>query len=128
MATIVIDTNAYTKFMAGVAQATVPMSAATLLVVPFPVIAELRAGFLNGSRTAANMANLQTFLSARTVEVAHSSATVVSHYAELWLFLKQRGSQIPQNDLWIAAVTLALQLPLLTFDHHFDHLPQHQRV
>jgi predicted nucleic acid-binding protein len=51
-----------------------------------------------------------------------------SHYANLRLHLKSQGSPIPANDLWIAAMTKELQLPLLSNDHHFDLIPGLDRI
>jgi len=38
------------------------------------------------------------------------------------LELKKIGYPIPENDLWIAATCLELDIPLLTVDGHFDYV------
>lgn len=43
-------------------------------------------------------------------------------YAQVKLFLRQRGTPIPENDVWIAAFASAYRLPLLTRDRHFEVL------
>ena len=45
------------------------------------------------------------------------------HYAEIRLALKQQGRPIPENDMWIAAICRANDVPLLTFDKHFGYVP-----
>ena len=42
--------------------------------------------------------------------------------------LRKRGTPIPTNDIWIAALAMQHQLTLYTRDRHFDHLPQLKRI
>jgi tRNA(fMet)-specific endonuclease VapC len=42
--------------------------------------------------------------------------------------LKEAGFPIPENDLWIAALTRQHALPLLSDDAHFDRVAGIQRV
>ena len=50
-------------------------------------------------------------------------AFAAEHYAEIRLALKQKGRPIPENDMWIAAICRAHEVPLLTFDKHFAEIP-----
>ena len=45
--------------------------------------------------------------------------TVASRYARVRLKLKKSGNPIPENDIWIAAICLELDLPLISQDGHF---------
>ena len=45
------------------------------------------------------------------------------HYAELFATLRARGTPIPTNDLWIAALARQHRMPLLTFDARFATVP-----
>jgi tRNA(fMet)-specific endonuclease VapC len=38
--------------------------------------------------------------------------------------LKQSGTPIPDNDLWIAALSLEHNVRLITRDRHFECVPQ----
>jgi tRNA(fMet)-specific endonuclease VapC len=49
------------------------------------------------------------------------SATA-KHDARISVALEERGRPIPENDLWIAAVALELEMPLVTRDAHFDRI------
>jgi tRNA(fMet)-specific endonuclease VapC len=40
----------------------------------------------------------------------------------LILMLKKIGRPIPENDIWIAATCLELDVPLLSRDGHFDNI------
>ncbi|MFT5473906.1 MAG: tRNA(fMet)-specific endonuclease VapC, partial [Kiritimatiellia bacterium] len=46
--------------------------------------------------------------------VVHSNSATVRRYSELFADLRRRNKLIGPNDLWIAAATLSLGLPLLT--------------
>jgi len=45
------------------------------------------------------------------------------HYAEVNQNLRRRGTPIPTNDIWIAALALQHDLTLDTRDKHFQHVP-----
>ena len=49
------------------------------------------------------------------------SATA-KHSARISVALEESGRPIPENDLWIAAVALELEMPLVTRDAHFDRI------
>lgn len=53
------------------------------------------------------------------------STRVVRNYAELENYLRGSGRSIQQNDLWIAATTIAVKAHLLTTDKDFDPLHPH---
>ena len=46
-----------------------------------------------------------------------------NHYADVFAALRGRGTPIPTNDLWIAALARQHRLPLLTYDTHFEAVP-----
>ena len=43
-------------------------------------------------------------------------------YGQVKAGLARRGTQIPQNDIWIAALALEHKLPLATRDAHFTNI------
>jgi tRNA(fMet)-specific endonuclease VapC len=52
------------------------------------------------------------------------SESVAARYARVRFDLKQRGHPIPENDIWIAAACLDLEVPLLSRDDHFNLVPE----
>jgi tRNA(fMet)-specific endonuclease VapC len=36
--------------------------------------------------------------------------------------LARKGTPIPQNDIWMAALSIQCGLPLATTDQHFQHI------
>ena len=64
----------------------------------------------------------------RGVEVFFADEQTTHHYANLYRQLRQQGTPIPTNDIWIAALVVQHDLALHARDKHFDFLPQLVRV
>lgn len=50
------------------------------------------------------------------------------YYAEITLELMKKGTPIPSNDIWIAALCRQHALPLLSRDRHFDLVEGNKRI
>lgn len=121
---IALDTNAYSDYFRGAAATRVVIESADEIHLPFVVLAELRSGFAVGQRQAENERGLRRFLGSQDVFVDWPDDVTVSHYVDLYSYLRANGTPIPESDLWIAALTLQNNLTLCTSDAHFDYLPQ----
>lgn len=121
---LVLDTNAYTAFCKNHPKAVDAIQVADELLIPLMVLAELRAGFSLGRRGDENEKILQRFLNSKRVAVKQPNEATTYIYARLFAYLRKKGTPIPINDLWIAAITLQHEASLLTFDQHFEVLPQ----
>ena len=121
---IALDTNAYSDFMRGDAARIEIVRAARSISMPFVVLGELRAGFAAGNRESANAANLHRFLNSPRVSVLLPDEQTTHHYAQLYLQLRDKGTSIPTNDLWIASLAVQFSLVLCTSDRHFRQVPQ----
>jgi tRNA(fMet)-specific endonuclease VapC len=93
-------------------------------LVPFVVLAELRAGFAVGTQGRANERFLQRFLAKAGVEVVYATDATTHRYATLYRQLRQQGTPVPTNDLWIAALVTEHGARLCTRDAHFENLAQ----
>lgn len=121
---LVLDTNAYSNLQLGnVPKLKALVDQAELLLMPFVVDAELRAGFQGGLRKTDNYEKLQKFQSMDRVMLLWPSELTNEMYAKLWQELTIKGKPIPTNDVWIAAICLEHQFPLATSDKHFDYVP-----
>lgn len=125
---LALDTNRYTDFARGLAEVVEKLRQAERIYLPFVTLAELRAGFLCGRQARKNENHLVRFLNASRVEVLFADEHTTHHYARLFYQLRQQGTPIPTNDLWIAALVLQHDLLLYARDQHFDHLPQLPRL
>jgi len=121
---IAIDTNRYRDFMDGVPEAVAVLRRSPRVLVPFVVVAELRAGFAIGSRGVENERVFEQFLHRPRVEVLLPTIDTTRHYANLYRQLRYAGTPIPTNDLWIAALVVEHDILLYSRDAHFAALPQ----
>lgn len=125
---IAIDTNRYRDFCEGRTDAVERFRRADRIVLPFPVLAELRAGFACGTLARRNEAVLSLFLNRPRVVCQFADEQTTFHYARLFRQLREQGTPIPANDIWIAALVEQHQLVLYSRDRHFEHLPQLARL
>ncbi len=71
------------------------------------------AEFLSGATAAGqDVAAARQFL--YPYPLVHSSAAIITTYAECYAHLKKTGALIGPNDLWVAACGLAEATPILT--------------
>jgi tRNA(fMet)-specific endonuclease VapC len=125
---LALDTNRYSDFVRGDSIAVDKVHGATTVFLPFIAVAELRAGFAAGTKTAENEAILTRILSRPRVEVLYPDDATIRHYAALYQQLRRQARPMPTNDLWIAALVVQHNLVLFTRDRHFDHIPQILRI
>ena len=125
---LALDTNRYTDLCRGVEDTVRLVSTAEAVFLPFVVVAELRAGFAFGNKSAENERVLRRFLLKESVAVLYADDQTTHHYAAAYRQLRVQGTPVPTNDLWIAALVLQHNLRLHDRDRHFEHLPQIVRV
>ena len=122
MSRICLDTSAYSHFMRGDAAAVQIIGAARWVGVPSVVLGELRTGFLLGKQAAKNEEELARFLSHPLVEVLDVDESASRVYAEIMVALRESGTPLPTNDIWIAAVAAREGATVVTYDDHFRQI------
>jgi len=121
---IALDTSVAIAVLAGQAGSLLSQPVEQILL-PVPVVGELRYGALNSRRSAENLAEVERLVArCRVLDITAATAAV---YARLRLGLKEKGKPIPENDLWIAALCVEHQVPLVTLDGHFDVIEELER-
>lgn len=121
---LALDTNRYVDLCRGLDETVRLVASAEAVLVPFVVVAELRAGFALGRRAADNERVLRRFLIKDGVEVLFADDQTTLHYASVFRQLRLQGTPIPTHDMWISALVLQHNAVLHARDRHFDHLPQ----
>ena len=56
------------------------------------------------------------------VAVIDPDATTAEFYARTAVTLEKKGRPIPENDIWIAAMALELDMPLAARDAHYQQV------
>jgi tRNA(fMet)-specific endonuclease VapC len=122
---LVLDTNIYSDYAEGltdVVEAIVQYGQD--LFIPSIVLGELTYGFMKGKRQAYNERKLQQIINRLQIEIISVDNDVARKYGFIFLALQKKGTQIPINDVWIAACCMAVGGVLLTRDRHFEQVDQ----
>ncbi len=125
---LLLDTNRYADLGRQLPEVVERIAHADAVVVPFVVLAELRAGFRKGGRQEKNERQLAAFLDLPHVGVLYASPRTVDTVVDVLDHLRRRGTPIPAHDVWIAALALQHDLTLYSRDAHFENLPQVRRI
>ena len=120
---VLLDTSAYSALCRGNQAILSVVQQSETIAVSAVVLGELHSGFRAGNRCKENMTQLTHFLSKPSVRVLNVTEETALRYAEVDVYLRQRGRPIPRNDVWIAAAALEHGLQLLTLDVHFREIP-----
>lgn len=122
---VALDTHRYSDLARGVdPDLAALLETAETVAMPFVVLGELRGGFAFGKRSRENEQALQRFLVKPGVDVVFASESTTRHYAALYRQLREQGTPIPTNDIWIASLVVEHDLVLASRDPHFLNLPQ----
>lgn len=122
MSRYILDTSAYSHFMRGDSEVVDLIDAAHWIGVPAVVLGELWAGFLLGRRFDENDRQLREFLSSPVVFEIDITAEVSRAYADIVIALREAGTPLPVNDIWVAATAVVSGASVLTYDGHFRQI------
>jgi len=116
-----LDTNGAIAYLKGHPHAISWVEAAEALFLPVICYGELRYGALHSKKATMNLAKLEAL--ADLCALLDVTLSVADRYAEVRQYLAEKGTPIPEADLWIAAACLEHHLPILSEDPHFDWVP-----
>ena len=122
MKKILIDTNAYSSFMAGNKIILDYIIDSEITYFSTIVIGELFAGFFGGVKVSENRIDLKNFISKPGVQIIDVTIETSEIFGEIKNELSKKGKMIPINDIWIAAHSIETGSKLLTFDGHFSNI------
>ena len=122
MSSYCLDTSAYSNFRRGNEELAALLDRAELVGVPTVALGELRTGFLLGGRRRRNEVELDDFLDSPVVKVLSVDSETSRQYAEIVVELRNAGTPVPTNDIWIAATAARNGSTVLTCDDHFERI------
>ena len=117
-----LDTSAYVGFKRNAVEAVEIIVKAELIIFSPVVMGELMFGFRNGTRFKENMDDLDRFLKHEVVDLLPIGKITSDRYSRIAVKLRQQGTPIPTNDIWIAAQAMEQGAELITSDQHFDKI------
>jgi tRNA(fMet)-specific endonuclease VapC len=119
---IVLDTNAYTRLLAGDENVLDVIGTAEIVYMSIFVLGELYAGFAGGEKKRSNQEALHRFLLKPTVKILNATSETSKVFGMVKQELRIAGSPLPINDVWIAAHALETGSTLITYDRHFEKI------
>ena len=123
MRNVLVDTNAYIRYLAGDERVLDELARAGRVHMSVFVLGELYAGFRAGAQEKRNRKILEQFLDKPGVAVLEATQETAEYFGMVKAALKTAGRPIPLNDVWIAAQALETASVLVTYDAHFTAVP-----
>lgn len=122
MKKILLDTNAYTKLLAGAEEVLDAVGAAEIVYMSVFVLGELYAGFAGGSREKENKDTLHSFLLKPIVKILNATSETAEVFGLLKSNLTKAGTPVPISDVWIASHGMETGSTVITYDKHFKKM------
>jgi tRNA(fMet)-specific endonuclease VapC len=91
-----------------------------LIYLPVTVCGEMLYGAKNSSRLQYNLPRYQSLIA--SCEILNTEDKIADEYSSIKKQLRDAGSPIPENDIWIAAICMFYNIPLFSHDSHFDYV------
>jgi tRNA(fMet)-specific endonuclease VapC len=123
MKSVLLDTTAYSHLMRGETKVLDALAEAETVFMSLIVMGELNAGFASGTRKRENKDLLDKFLRKPTVKTLTLTAETAEIFGDIKHRLRQAGTPVPINDVWIAAQTQETGSLLISYDQHFRIIP-----
>jgi len=116
----VLDTSVFIGLEAGrdVDVASLPEVLVTTVITQ----AEIEVGVLSAPDVETRANRLATLEKLAGMPIIAADAEAAHKWARLRMFLREHGRRMEVNDLWIAAIAAANELPIVTQDADFDVL------
>ena len=119
MKKILIDTNAYTSFLAGNTDILNVLGESDVVYMSIFVLGEIYAGFRGGKKEKENRSTLTGFLSQPSIKILNATSNTSEVFGVVKNNLKSAGTPIPISDVWIAAHAIETGSTVITYDNHF---------
>ena len=117
---LLLDTSAIIESFRGNPKAREQLIEAPILYLPAIVVGELHRGLYNSKRAEQGRAKIARLQSISTSVVVDWKTGEL--YAQIDAELAGKGTLIPDNDVWIAALAKQHGLRLFTKDKHFERI------
>ena len=115
-----LDTNIIVEFLRGNPNAIAYLQKHTNFIVSAIVLGELSFGVENAKQFEKHIKQLDDFIVG--IEIIKIDAETAITYGKIKSELRKKGKPIPENDIWIAALSLQHNLTLVTNDAHFKNV------
>jgi tRNA(fMet)-specific endonuclease VapC len=115
---VVLDTNIAIAFLSDDRSVREHVAETERIILPAVVLGELFYGARHSDRVEDNLQRVEEL--ALNCEVLDVSIETARQYGIIKSELRRKGTPIPNNDIWIAALTQQYDATVATRDQHFD--------
>jgi len=112
-----VDTNIIIDFFSNDPELKEKLSFSKIMV-PSVVIGELYFGSYASPSEKSKIKEIEEFI--KECEIVHVDGETAKYYGKVKSQLKKSGTLIPENDVWIAALSQQHNAIVATRDKHFD--------
>ena len=116
-----LDTSVVIDLLGERRETVAALEALPHLLLSGVAMGELFYGALRSPNPARSVVRVRAFAERRHFLLI--DGTTGLHYAHIKNYLREQGTPIPDNDMWIAALAIQHDVGLLTSDNHFTRVP-----
>jgi tRNA(fMet)-specific endonuclease VapC len=121
-----LDTNIVIALFANDENVLAQLKIASEVFIPSIVLGELHYGANKSNRSQTNITRIEEF--AGENQILAADAETARHYGKVKNALHVKGKPIPENDIWIAALSIQHQCTLVTQDNHFSEVAELETI
>jgi len=114
-----LDTSAYSELKRGNRAVASLVRDSEHLYFSCVVAGELLYGFRFGGRYEQNWRELQQFIARPFVTLLEVTLTTADRFGRVARGLRNKGTPLPSNDIWVAAHAMECGAELVSLDQHF---------
>jgi len=115
-----LDSNIVIALFSGARSVIEHINQSSVVFLPAIALGELYYGAFNSSKQQTNIDRIDQL---RTqISIQDCDDTTAKFYGRIKKGLKDQGTPIPENDIWIEAIALQYNLTIATRDSHFNHV------
>lgn len=115
-----LDTNIVIPLFAGESAVLEKIEMAQEIYIPIIVMGELYYGAYKSVKVQNNLLKIEELgVEANLLDCNRATAKL---YGQIKSQLKSKGTPIPENDIWIAAIAQQYDLTLVSRDNHFQNI------
>ncbi|MBI4946152.1 MAG: type II toxin-antitoxin system VapC family toxin [Bacteroidetes bacterium] len=117
---VLLDTNIIIRLWANDPVIIKNIAEVKRVFVPSTVFGELYYGAFHSKNIESNLNRIVEF--SKKVGILSADFNTAFFYGEIKANLKSKGTPIPENDIWIAALAKQYKITLITRDTHFNFI------
>ncbi len=113
----ILDTNIIIELFRGNVEIKSIFNLNDKLHIPFAVLGELYLGAYKSNNIEKHLIQIENFI--QNCYILNPDEDTSNQYGLLKSKLLKKGKPIPENDIWIAAISKQYKFQLITLDKHF---------